>query len=146
MNYQTEPITMWFDRRLVMRQSSIHGIGTFATQDIRAGEMLIVVTGGIVVTPEDRRSDRFQLAAEMYNEESLAEDLSIVTPKLFHYYINHSCDANAVDLSRSANSTQYVAARHIHTDEEITADYYDETTLAVCECKSPRCRWLSRGQ
>ena len=146
MNYQTEPITMWFDRRLVMRQSPIHGIGTFATQDIQAGEMLMIVTGGIVVTPEDRRSGRLQLAAEMYNEESLAEDLSIVTPKLFHYYINHSCDANAVDLSRSANSTQYVAARHIRADEEITAEYYDERTLAVCECKSPRCRWLSTTQ
>ena len=146
MNYQTEPITMWSDRRLVMRQSSIQGIGTFATQDIQAGEMLILVTGGIVLTPEDRRSGRLQLAAEMYNEESLGEDLSIVTPKLFHYYINHSCDANAVDLSRSANSTQYVAARQIRADEEITADYYDQTTLEVCECKSPRCRWLGPAQ
>jgi SET domain-containing protein len=146
VNYQTEPITMWFDRRLVMRQSPIHGIGTFATQNIQAGEMLIIVTGGIIVTAEDRRSGRFQLAAEMYNEESLPEGLSIVTPKLFHYYINHSCDANAADLSRSANSTQYVAARHIRADEEITADYYDQSTLEVCECKSPHCRWLRRAQ
>ena len=141
MNYQTEPITMWFDRRLVMRKSPIHNIGTFATQDISAGEMLIMVTGGIVVTLEDRQSGRLQLAAEMYNEETLAEDLFIVTPKLFHYYINHSCDANAIDLSRNASFTQYVAARNIHANEEVTADYYDETTLDVCACKSPRCRW-----
>lgn len=145
MNYQTGPITIWSDRRLVMRKSSIQGIGTFATQDIFAGELLIMVTGGIVVTAEDRRSGRLQLAADMYNEESLADNLFIITPKLFHYYINHSCDANVIDLSRSANSTQYVAARHIRADEEITADYYDETTLEVCACKSPHCRWVSRS-
>ena len=142
MNYQTEPITMWFDRRLVMRKSPIQGIGTFATHAIQAGEMLIMVTGGIVFTPEDWQSGRLQLAADMYNQESLVDNLLIVTPKVFHYYINHSCDPNAIDLSRSANSTQYVAARNIRADEEITADYYDETTLEVCACKSPRCRWL----
>lgn len=145
MNYQTEPITMWFDRRLVMRKSPIQGIGTFATQDISAGELLIMVTGGIVVTQEDRRAGRLQLADEMYNEESLVDNLFIITPKLFHYYINHSCDANVIDLSRSANATQYVAARHISADEEITADYYEETTLEVCNCKSPRCLWTNRS-
>jgi SET domain-containing protein len=133
---------MWFDRRLVLRKSPIHNIGTFATHDIFAGELLIMVTGGIVVTSEDRQSgSNLQLAADMYNEESLADNLFIVTPKMFHYYINHSCDANAVDLSRSANSTQYIAARDIRANEEITADYYDKTTLEICECKSPGCRW-----
>ena len=141
MSYQTEPITMWFDRRLVLRKSPIHNIGTFATHFIFAGELLIMVTGGIVVTQEDRQSGKLQLAADMYNEESLADNLFIVTPKMFHYYINHSCNANAVDLSRSANSIQYIAARDIHANEEITADYYDLTTLEICECKSPGCRW-----
>ena len=28
---QSEPITMWFDRRLALRQSPIQGIGTFVT-------------------------------------------------------------------------------------------------------------------
>ena len=77
----------------------------------------------------------------MYNQETLAENVFIVTPKLFHYYINHSCDPNAIDVSRRANSTQYVALCDIHANEEVTADYYNETTLNVCLCKSPRCRW-----
>lgn len=144
MNTQTEPITMWFDRRLVMCTSPIHGIGTFATHDIDAGELLILVTGGLIVRAEDRESDKLQFAADMYNEEKLAEDLFILTPKLFQYYINHSCDPNAIDITRRANSTQYVALRDIHANEEITADYYDETTLKVCLCKSPRCRWNKR--
>jgi hypothetical protein len=29
---------MWFDRRIVMRRSPIHGTGSFATHPIRAGE------------------------------------------------------------------------------------------------------------
>ena len=145
MNYRTEPVTMWFDRRLVMRKSTIHGIGTFATHDIHAGELLMLVTGGLIVKAEDRQPDTLQLTADMYNEEVLAADLFIVTPKLFQYYINHSCDPNAVDLTRHANSTQYVALRDIRADEEITADYYDERTLAICLCKSPHCRWTNRA-
>jgi hypothetical protein len=45
---------MWFDRRLVMRKSSIHGIGTFATHDSDAGELLILVTGELIIRGEDR--------------------------------------------------------------------------------------------
>ncbi|HKY54317.1 MAG TPA: SET domain-containing protein [Anaerolineales bacterium] len=146
MTYQTEPITMWFDRRLVLRKSPIHGIGTFATHDIDAGELLMLVTGGIIVRAEDQQPEKLQLAADMYNQESLAEEVFILTPKLFHYYINHSCEPNAVDVSRRANSTQYVALRDIHANEEITADYYDETTLRVCACNSPRCRWTNREE
>ncbi len=146
MTYQTEPITMWFDRRLVLRKSPIHNIGTFATHDINAGELLMLVTGGIVVTEEDRKSGWLQLAPNMYNQETLADNLFILTPMLFQYYINHSCDSNAVDLSRSPNSTQYVAARNILAGEEVTADYYNETTLEICLCKSPRCRWTNRAE
>lgn len=144
MKYQSEPITMWFDRRLVLRSSPIHGIGTFATHNIDAGDLLMLVTGGLIVRAQDRQPDELQLAADMYNQETLTEDVFIVTPKLFHYYINHSCDPNAVDVSRRANSTQYVALREIRANEEVTADYYDETTLEVCLCKSPRCRWTNR--
>ena len=50
MEHPTEPVTMWFDRRLVMRSSPIHGIGTFATHVIHAGERIVWVSGGIVCT------------------------------------------------------------------------------------------------
>ncbi len=145
MSYRTEPVSMWFDRRIVMRTSPIHGTGTFATEDIRAGETLIWVTGGMVFSPDDWHAGTVQLDAAMYNEAPLADKLVIVTPKVFHYYINHSCDANAVDLSRHPTWTHYVAARDIGAHEEITADYYDPTTLEACACNSPRCRWTSQA-
>ena len=142
MNYQTEPLTMWFDRRLIMRKSPIHNIGTFATHDIDAGELLMVVTGGILVTREVRQSGTLIVEPSLYNEETLAEDLFIITPKVFHYYLNHSCEENAIDLTRSANSTQYVATRYIHANEEITINGYDPSTLDKCNCGSPKCRWV----
>ena len=142
MSYNTEPVTMWFDRRIVMRQSPIQGIGTFASEAIAAGETLVWVTGGVVFTSADWQSGAVQLAGEMYNEEKLAEDLFIATPKAFHYYINHSCDANAVDQSRRPNWTHYIACRDIRAGEEITTDYglYGGANFETCACKSPRCR------
>jgi len=142
VSYQSEPVTMWFDQRILMQESPIQGIGTFATETIHAGELLILVTGGLVLTSDDRRSGKVQLAAGLYNQESVPGDLRIVTPKVFHYYINHSCEPNAIDLSKSPNSTHYIAWHDIQAEEEVTTDYgiYGGATLERCECRSPRCR------
>jgi SET domain-containing protein len=142
MSYQSEPITMWIDRRLVLRKSLIQGIGTFAIELIPAGQLLILTTGGLVLTPEDRQSGTVDLEAEMYNEEWLPSGLSIVTPKVFHYYVNHCCEPNAIDLSRSPNITQYIAWRDIPAQEEITTDYgiFGAARIDRCMCKSPNCR------
>ena len=88
---------MWFDRRLAMRSSSLHGIGTFATHAIPAGERLIWVSGGIVYTSEDWRTGEVQLAPEQYNETQIGNDLFIATPKSFYYYIDHSCAPNMLN-------------------------------------------------
>ncbi len=142
MIYRTEPVTMWFDRRIVLRQSPIQGIGTFATEEIQAGESLIWVSGGVVFSAEEWQSGKVQVEPELYNQEKLAENLYLVTPKVFQYYINHCCDPNAVDISRSPTATHYVAWRDISANEEITTDYglYGEATIAVCGCQSPICR------
>jgi hypothetical protein len=141
MKYQSEPITMWIDRRLVLRQSPIQGIGTFAIEPIPAGQLLILTTGGLVVAAQDNQSGKIQLEAEMYNEERLPGNLSIVTPKVFHYYVNHCCEPNAVDVSRSPNITQYIAWQDIAAQEEITTDYgIIGARIELCMCKSPRCR------
>lgn len=144
MSYQSEPVTMWFDRRLVLRQSPIQGIGTFATEAIPAGQLLILVTGGLVYTAEDWQSGKVQLEGDMYNEEVLPDDSRIATPKVFHYYINHSCAPNAIDLTRQPTATQYVALREIRAGEEVTADYLNKATLEVCACNTSCCRWKER--
>ena len=123
MTYQTRPTTMWFDGRLVLRKSTIHGIGTFTTHNIVAGELLILVTGGFVYTSDEWKRGKINLESDLYNEETLANGLCIATPKVFQYYINYSDEPNAVDVSRHPASTQYVAARDIRAEEEITARY-----------------------
>lgn len=142
MSYQSEPVSIWFDRRLMMRRSSIQGIGTFASAPIPAGQVLMLVTGGLVYSTDEWPAGRADLAAELYNEEDLSETLRILTPKLPHYYINHSCAANALDLSRSPNATQYVAWRDIAADEEVTTDYgiSGRATLDRCRCGAGQCR------
>lgn len=141
MSYATAPVTMWFDQRIVLRRSPIHGLGTYATDAIGAGELLILVTGGIVFSQQEWDAGDIQLEAEMYNQERLPDGRFVVTPKLFHYYVNHSCEPNIVDLARNPSATQYAAIRDIRAGEELTADYYTEATLAACACGSPRCRW-----
>ena len=119
----TQPITMWFDHRLVMHASPIHGVGTFTTHGIAAGELLILVTGGLVYTREDWTLGRVKLAGDLYNEEVLPDGRLLATPKVFHYYINHADEPNIVDVTRHPASTQYVAMRDIPAGEELTADY-----------------------
>jgi SET domain-containing protein len=144
MEYHTEPVTMWFDRRIVYRKSPIHGIGTFAVGEIQAGEPLIWVTGGVVYTAEEYHTGKVVIEGAMYNEGRISDTLFIATPLAFHYFINHSCAPNIVDQSRHPTCTHYVALRDIHINEELTADYYDETTLNACNCGSPACRWIKR--
>lgn len=67
MEYRLTPVTMWFDVRLVMRPSLIHGIGVFAAHTIKAGERLMEVSGGIVYTSQDWRTGKVWLTAEQYN-------------------------------------------------------------------------------
>lgn len=141
MDYQTEPVTMWFDRRLAMRRSPIHGIGTFATHPIRAGERLIWVSGGIVYTTDDWRSGRVVLAGEMYNEGQIGDDLFVATPKSLYYYVNHSCDPSMLND---------MAFRDIAAGEEITTDYaYCEASpnyrLEPCSCGTALCRGRMTG-
>lgn len=129
MTYVSQPTTMWFDRRLVMRRSPIHGIGTFAIEDIQEGELLMLVTGGLVYARQAGEPGEIELAGELYNEEVLPNGQRIATPKVFHYYINHADEPNVVDVTRHPASTQYVAARAIRAGEEITAKYLSPEEL-----------------
>lgn len=138
---RSQPTAMWFDHRLVFRHSPIHGVGTFAVEDISAGEQLMSVTGGLVFDRADLESGRLQVHGAFYNQAELSGDLRIITPVSFHYYVNHSCDPNVVDLSRFPTNTQYVALRDIRAGDELTADYYTADTLEDCRCGSPQCRW-----
>lgn len=141
MHPLTESVTMWFDRRLAMRRSPIHGIGTYATDTIRAGERLMWIMGGIVYSTEDWRTGKVQLEGELYNEGQIGDDLFVATPKAMNYYVNHSCNPTMLNN---------VAWRDIQAGEEITTDYaYCEASpnyrLDPCHCGSALCRGRVTG-
>ena len=140
-NVQSSSVSLWFDVRLVMRPSPIHGIGVFATHDIRAGEKLMEVQGGLVYSSQDWQTGAIYLAGEMYNEGQLGPDLFIATPKGMDYYVNHSCEPNMMSGR---------AWRDIQAGEEITTDFaYCEASpdylLAPCLCGSSLCRGRVTG-
>jgi SET domain-containing protein len=141
MANQSEAVSMWFDRRLVMRASRIHGTGVFATDAIRAGERLYWISGGVVYSTEDWRTGKVQLDPERYNEAQIDDDLFVATPITLAYYINHSCEPNML-----AN----IAWRDIEAGEELTCDYAsDEASpnwkLEPCICGSAICRGSVTG-
>jgi uncharacterized protein len=121
MVQQTEPVSMWFDARLVMRASPTHGTGVFTTACIAEGEELIRISGGLVYTSEDWKTGKVVLDGSKYNEEKIGDDLFVAVPVATFYYLNHSCDPN-MWLS--------MARRDIQAGEELTTDY------ALCESSS----------
>ena len=132
---------MWADRRLAMRASTIHGVGTFATAPLEAGTVLTRVTGGLIVTEAERAAGMHDLAVELYAEDQVAPGMFRVWPKFIDYYFNHSCDANVIEIA--ADGT-HVAARDITADEELTIDYLYQSGGRwpddPCRCGSSRCR------
>lgn len=142
MQRKTEPVTMWFDARIVMRQSPIHGTGVFATDTIYEGEQLMRISGGVVYTLDDWKSGRVQLEGSMYNESKLDDDLYVAVPKSTFYYVNHSCDPNMWGY--------HIARRDIEAGEEITTDFalfqsFPSYLLEPCLCGSKHCRGQVTG-
>lgn len=141
MTFRKEPVSMWFDGRMVMRQSPIQGIGTFAMDPIRAGETVIWVSGGLVFSQQDWDDGLITIEPELYNQEQLGPDRFLINPKACHYYLNHSCDPNLYFI-QSGTRYQFITLRDIAAHEELTLEYgmYGEAELAQCACGSAHCR------
>lgn len=130
MNSGSEPEFVpraWLDPRLEIRDSPIHGRGTFARAAIAAGELVTgwphrIVDGRIWVPPDDRTA-----------------------PEAF---LNHSCDPHIW----MTDEVTLVACRAIAPAEELTTDYAlfeldrQWTARWRCRCGSPRCRGTVTGR
>ena len=124
-----------------MRESPIHGIGTFAIEPIAAGDVLTRVTGGLIVSAAERASGMHGLAVEVYAEDQVGPDLFRVWPKFIDYHFNHSCEPSVVE---SASDGTQVAVRGITAGEELTIDYLFQVGGRWpdhhCRCGSRACR------
>jgi len=136
-------------RRIVVRRSSIHGKGVFATTFISAGIRLIEYKGERI---RDEESER------LYNDESthtflfmLEEDDVVIDGSRngnTARWINHSCEPNC-EAAEEDGRVFIDALRDIPAGEEITIDYnlYLEAryTAALkreyaCGCGTGQCR------
>jgi hypothetical protein len=139
---KTPPARSWLDPRVEVRPSPIHGLGMFAQEPIREGE--VVIRWGGTVMPlaaldELKERDRYDCAAL---SESTIIVFALDDPVI---YGNHACDG-ALWLEDELTMT---ARRDIGVGEEITVDYAilsdDPEWEEACRCGSGLCRGVMRG-
>jgi len=139
--------TAWLDPRLQIIPSPLGGKGTFASEPIKAGE-IVTVWGAEVFTAEDIKRGKAQdrLIMPLYEGRHLAyEPYDCNAPD---HFLNHSCDPNLW----MADEVTLVTIRTIEAGEELTADYalweMDEDWVSQwrCQCGSVHCRGTITGK
>jgi SET domain-containing protein len=125
-----------------VRDSSIHGQGTFASAILEAETLILEYTGELI----DRKT-----AVERDNPDAsdyscyifqINDDVFIDARLVEHpaKYINHSCEPNC-SISRDVTRAFVRTLRTIRPGEELTYDYgYDVSENLRCRCKARRCR------
>jgi uncharacterized protein len=140
------PVT-WFNPRLELKPSAIHGKGLFATERIQR-DAVVMIWGGTLYTRQDLENIRAgKLKVEEFSYSFIDEDLLIAAPPDgLDYFVNHSCDPNVW----MSNNLSVVARRTILPGEEITGDFAvweaePNYVLDPCRCGSPLCRGRMTG-
>jgi hypothetical protein len=139
----------WVDPRQAFRASPTQGIGSFAQESIRQGEVIEIV-GGTVMTDVELRA--FMRATPRFNAIQIAENRHLVeAPEITQQRaggsLNHSCDSNGW----MADEVTLVARRDIAAGEEITVDYALFTVQPEwrldqpCHCGTDVCRHTVTG-
>lgn len=128
----------WFNPKITIRKSNIHGQGIFAKENILKGE-IVLISGGIVIQKKD-----------LNNYQKLNGNLGLQIDDNFYIApisrkeirnggVNHSCDPNI----GFDGDILLRAIKDIPKGEECTVDYcmcYTELQNFSCKCISKKCR------
>lgn len=132
-------------QKFIVKSSELEGSGCFATEEIKAGEVICTFEGeGISFQELKKRYDEGK--EKVCNPLQIGEKeyLDLAEPYIF---FNHSCDPNA----GIRKIGELFALRNIKKGEEITYDYsttewtyekfgkYKDWSME-CNCKSKKCR------
>jgi SET domain-containing protein len=132
--------------KVIVRESSIHGQGLFASEAIRKDE-IVAIKGGYVF---DRRT-RDGLEKTLGPAEVPIADGFFIGPHSESerdgsmIFSNHSCDPNIGVKGQII----FVAMRDIRASEELTHDWAttdDEEYEMECRCGAPSCRGTITGK
>jgi uncharacterized protein len=143
MNSSAYLATTWFDSRLILGRSAIHGHGLFASAPIRADEALMI-WGGTAYSAADLRAGKVPRGASY---SFIDEDLLLVAPADgLDYYVNHSCDPNLW----MGDEVTVLARRDIAAGVELCGDYAvwesePAYILTPCGCGTAQCRTTISG-
>src|SRR5947209_3979414 len=121
---------------VLVRESTINGIGVFAARSFSAGELVLAIDDSHVVDDEHPVPP-----GEEHHCDYLAAGKT-VWMQAPERYINHSCEPN-VFVRTCDGVRQVLAIREIAAGEEIAYDYcvngYGDTVW-TCSCGAARCR------
>jgi uncharacterized protein len=144
-------------RRIVVRNSSIHGRGVFALRRIPKGTRIIEYKGKLITDKEaDRRYSRVHEHSPHTMLFSLEGGWVIDATRRGNSarWINHSCAPNC-DIEEEGRRVFIESRRDIQPGDELTYDYNlqigEKHTKAAkrehaCFCRARRCRGTMLGE
>ena len=124
---------------IIIRSSTIHAAGCYATTPIRKGARVAEYTGPRL--NKDEADTRYDEAPITYLF-GLGDGTVVIDGHCMAMFINHSCDPNC-ETHEEKGRVWIKAIRKIDAGEEITYDYclYDgEDDEAACNCGAKKCR------
>ncbi len=139
-------------RKILVRNSRIHGRGVYAARRIRQGERIIEYRGERITwreadrrPPSDPKDPNHTFFFSLDNGRVIDANVGGNSAR----WINHSCDPNCETEETDDGRVYIQALRDIRRGEELSYDYclvVDERLTPTlkrqyeCRCGSPRCR------
>lgn len=122
---------MVLEKDLFVKESGIHGLGIFASSDIKAEQEIMVIKGEVISETECIRREEDENNVYIFWNGDNYIDVSN-TEKI--KYINHSCACNCEVQERDDQSLWLVASVDIKAGEELVIDYGYDEIYESCTC------------
>ena len=138
-------------RKTVVHESTVHGRGVFAAQNIRKGTKVLEYKGEIIDWKEAQRRHPHDPSQPNHTFYFHLDDSTVIDGGVNGNrarWINHSCEPNC-EAEQKKQRVFIMALRDIAAGEELTYDYglmLDEPYTAAlkkefaCHCGAPDCR------
>lgn len=122
--------------KVEVKESPIHGLGVFATREIKRGETILSWHPKILTPLQVEQLTETERQKYLYVENGI-----IYLQQEPERYVNHSCDPNSYVKDQCD-----IALRDIHPGEEITSNYLNQGAGSapdkfICNCHSPKCSY-----
>jgi len=117
---------------LEVKESSVHGKGLFAKENLNDGQKIIEIKGDVIDADECVRRENEGNVYIFWQDDDIYID-TIKSEKI--KYINHSCKYNC-DVIENAEKLILIATKNISAGEELTIDYGYDEIYQYCSCIS----------